>query len=220
MIKSRLAGRRGNKGSLAAAAFCRRGERERVQVLKYIDLKQDWRAAEYDGVKGTLPNWVPKQPRDHFEAVQDELCHGIASGELSYKDVIEKVRRYAFGSAIWRFFAGRSHETHLFFLGDLLRATKVAERDSKEAGLSDLLGPKLAGDANTGSKVKTSAALAHAKVHGTPEEKAIRRKHYQQEVDSLHRKNPHLSRNRINEIAAAKFQVSPKTISRNTTSPK
>jgi hypothetical protein len=74
--------------------------------------------------------------------------------------------------------------------------------------------------AKTGEKVKKGAKSGHIEVHGTDEEKATRWREYQEHINALSYRNPHLSYSDLQKEAAKHCKVSAKTIQRHTTNPK
>lgn len=69
-------------------------------------------------------------------------------------------------------------------------------------------------------KVRRGAKLGHAATHGTRDAKENRRAGYQAFINTLHKKNPSLSYEDLKKKAANHFDVSTKTIQRNTSNPR
>ncbi len=184
-------------------------------------LIEKWRAGKYNGVKGTLDEWVPDHHRQHFMEIQDNLYQKVVVGELLYEEIIQKVIWYSKQYPIARFFAGPNRDTDYFFLGDLLRANIEEEKaPSKGVGLKRLLGPNIAEYVRLGVANRKSIALADKLRNGTAEAKAKRYREYQEEIDRSHRLNSRLSRHASCSLAAKKFGVNARTIKRHTEDPK
>lgn len=71
-----------------------------------------------------------------------------------------------------------------------------------------------------GRKVVAGSKAAHAKTHGTPEQKAARWKSYQDWIVDLHALRPTLSYSDLQRRAAAHFKTAKRTIQRHTSNPK
>jgi hypothetical protein len=71
-------------------------------------------------------------------------------------------------------------------------------------------------DARRGQKVSQGARKGHEARYGTGAEKNEEHQRYQQQVDSLRRRKPLLSKTSISRLVANKFEVSPRTIRRYT----
>lgn len=72
-------------------------------------------------------------------------------------------------------------------------------------------------DAQRGRKIKTSASLGHAAVHGTREEKAARWGKYLSDCIDVARANPRLGMTAVRQTVAERNGVSLKTVARHTT---
>lgn len=72
-------------------------------------------------------------------------------------------------------------------------------------------------DAQRGRKIKTSASLGHAAVHGTQEEKAARWGKYLRDCVDVARANPRLGMTAVRQTVAEMNGVSLKTVARYTT---
>ena len=74
-------------------------------------------------------------------------------------------------------------------------------------------------DAKAGAKVRRSAKWGHEATHGDCARKTARWNDYQDYIDRLSARNPHLSHSDLLRRAAENFGVSTKTIQRHTTKP-
>jgi len=75
-------------------------------------------------------------------------------------------------------------------------------------------------DTKAGVKVRRSTKLGHEAIHGNEVEKITRWGKYQEYINELFYKNPHLSYSDLQREAAKHFKVSAKTIQRRTANPK
>ncbi len=185
----------------------------------YIQLLKKWRADEYDGLKGLLPDWLPPLQLEQFSAIQSDLCHGVASGQFTEAQLLQQIHFFANAPGIARFNSGMTREADFILLADLLRTIEIAVRQSVQHALQFLIGVRLANAVQTGAKIKASATKGHEKVHGTKEEKEARRKLQRDAVARIRAEHPKWSWSQVTQTAAEMTGVCKKTIQRNVLNP-
>ena len=88
-----------------------------------------------------------------------------------------------------------------------------------EEGLAYWIGKTVNEDIQRGKKVKAGGKKGTEAYHGNEKEKKEDRLEYQQAIEKLHAKHPHLSHHKLCEIVTPKFWKSTRTIYRYTQSP-
>lgn len=124
---------------------------------------------------------------------------------------------------------GRLAEIRAFVTERLDDAERIMQRESWNAGTVQqlleesrhaLINAVHEPNAIRGAKIAASARAGHEAMHGTRDEKEQKWSSYQSIVDEIADKNPALSWARIQQIAADRVGVHPKTIYRHCKNPK
>ncbi|GEM_PF-4183326 len=196
----------------------------RAELTRNFELLQ-WRSEqEYDGVLGTLPEWMPKNFHSEFSSIRTRLLnegYSVSDLHLYIAEVIE-INNIAAANAesenppTFHPYTPSNIWGDITTLGCLQKAFQLGE----EQGLISLIGEALAKSTMRGRKVLKGAAKGHEATHGDAQQKAEEWCKYQAEVDRLAHENPRLSFIEMKRKAARKFDVSESTIKRHTQNPK
>ncbi|MCH2391816.1 MAG: hypothetical protein MK238_04705 [Nitrospinales bacterium] len=185
-----------------------------VKVVKgTLKKMKPLKASEYDGVLGMPPSWVPEPEKRRFFAARIALIEKYPEKEI--RKLIASRKRTQRKGFTQTLLVPPELEDKVDTLIDIKKLVDLGE----EKGLKQILGEERSAHQSRGKKVLNSAKKGHVATHGTEQEKKERWAKMQTEINKLHNKKPHLTYTSLLEIAAKKFNVTPKTIQRHTTNP-
>ena len=171
---------------------------------------------KYDGVAGKLPAWVPEPIKKEFEILRLNLFVE-APTNVGASEIIKKYQDYEDmidGKGCQSLFPPQFHDKF-----DTLTRIREVVRLGPKKGLSYWVGEKVNEDIQRGKKVKAGGKKGTEAYHGNEKEKKEDRLEYQQAIEKLHAKHPHLSHHKLCETVAQEFKKSTRTIYRYTQNP-
>ncbi len=189
-----------------------------IRLLDALErIKEQRRAATYDGVLGKLPEWVPKWHQHKFNETRNRLLDRYLFGErLQHEQIVAWINEFCVrGEENEGQFAPFIPREISKQIEDLAHLRYVVSLGS-EKGLIFLAGK----EALTGMKVRQGAKKANEQGYGTAEEKKQRWERLQTEVDRLYEDNPERLWKEIAREAAANMSCSFTTIERHCQNPK